>query len=92
MYNKGKNFSIAALILGICSVLFCWFYLISVISAACGIVGIVCATNGQKFCAEAGQPAGLATAGLVLSIIGLVFSSLSFLTCTLCITCFGFST
>ena len=57
---------------------------------ACGIAGIICATNGQKYCLEAGQPTSLATAGLVLSIIGLTLSSISFFTCTLCVTCVGF--
>ena len=57
MNPKGKNCSIAALILG---------------------------------CLEAGQPTGLATAGLVLSIIGLTLSAISFFTCTLCVTCVGF--
>lgn len=88
---KGKNCSIAALILGIVSILLACFYLLSAVSMACGIVGIICATNGQKYCLDQGQPTGLATAGLVLSIIGLTISSVSFLTCTLCMTCVGFA-
>ena len=86
MNQKGKNCSIAALILGIVSSVLCFPYILS----ARGIVGIICATNGQKYCLEAGQPTGLATAGLVLSIIGLTLSSISFFTCTLCVTCVGF--
>ena len=44
----------------------------------------------ENTCLEAGQPTGLATAGLVLSIIGLTLSAISFFTCTLCVTCVGF--
>ena len=86
MNPKGKNCSIAALILGIVSIVLCFPYVLSALAMACGIVGIICATNGQKYCLEAGQP----TAGLVLSIIGLTLSAISFFTCTLCVTCVGF--
>ena len=65
MNPKGKNCSIAALILGIVSIVLCFPYILSALAMACGIVGIICATNGQKYCLEAGQPTGLATAGLV---------------------------
>ena len=90
MNPKGKNCSIAALILGIVSIVLCFPYVLSALAMACGIVGIICATNGQKYCLEAGQPTGLATAGLVLSIIGLTLSAISVFTCTLCVTCVGF--
>ena len=86
MNPKGKNCSIAALILGIVSIVLCFPYILSALAMACGIAGIICATNGL----EAGQPTSLATAGLVLSIIGLTLSSISFFTCTLCVTCVGF--
>ena len=90
MNPKGKNCSIAALILGIVSIVLCFPYILSALAMACGIVGIICATNGQKYCLEAGQPTGLATAGLVLSISGLTLSAISVFTCTLCVTCVGF--
>ena len=91
MNTKGKNCSIAALILGIISICLCFPYLLSALAMACGIVGIICATNGQKYCLAAGEPTSLATAGLVLSIIGLTISAISFFTCTLCVTCIGFA-
>ena len=54
MNPKGKNCSIAALILGIVSIVLCFPYVLSALAMACGIVGIICATNGQKYCLEAG--------------------------------------
>ena len=53
MNPKGKNCSIAALILGIVSIVLCFPYILSALAMACGIVGIICATNGQKYCLEA---------------------------------------
>lgn len=90
MNPKGKNFSIAALILGILSILLCLFYVLSAFAMACGVGGILCATNGQKYCLEQDQPTGLATGGLALSIVGLLLSSIAFFTCTLCVGCVTF--
>ena len=85
--ENGKGFSIAALILGIVSLVLAWFYMINIVALACAIVGLVLATKGRKAAAAAGTPSGLGTAGLVLSIIGLVFAAIGFLTCTVCVIC-----
>lgn len=87
--NSGKGLSIAGLILGICACVLAWFYAINAIAVICGIVGIVCAVKGQKLAKAAGVPTGMATAGLVLSIIGLVLGAIGFLACTVCVICTG---
>ena len=61
---EAKGFSITSMILGIVSVvLFCIWYL----SIPCAVLAIIFAIIGKK----RGAP-GMATAGLVLGIIGLV--------------------
>ncbi len=51
------------------------------VAAILGIVGIVLASNARK----QGQ-GGVATAGLVLSILGLVFGVITYLACVACIS------
>ena len=83
--EQGKSLSVAGLVLGIVAAVFAWWGLwLSIASLACGIVGIVCAVKGKKASAAAGQPTGLATAGLVLSIIGTCLAGIGFFTCGLC--------
>lgn len=83
---KGK--AIAGLVLGIVSIVFGflggWF---SVLSLPMAIVGLVLSVIGGKALKAAGQPAGIATAGLVLGIIAVVFTAISFFTCGLCTIC-----
>ena len=72
---------VAALILGIISVVIgCFFSYIGWIGMLLGIVGIVLAAVAKK----KGQK-GVATAGLVLSIIGTCLSLILFLACAACV-------
>lgn len=87
MQYKGKGLSIAGLVLGIASAVLAWFYGINILALACGVVGIILAIKGKKAAQEAGAPTGLATAGLVLSIIGTALAGIGFVACTLCIGC-----
>lgn len=83
---KGK--AIAGLVLGIVGIVFAllgtWF---SVVSLPVSIVGLVMSVLGGKSLKEANQPAGMATAGLVLGIIAVVFSAVAFFTCGICTIC-----
>ena len=45
-----------------------------------GIVGIILSAIARK-----NQPSGIATAGLVLSIIGTILSIITFIACVLCV-------
>ena len=63
--EPGKGMGIAGMVLGICTLVFCWVVFISFFT---GIVGIVLsAISGKQ------KRNGFATAGLVTSIIGLAF-------------------
>lgn len=77
----GKNpMAIASLVLGIvsCVFSFCGVWL-ALIGLVCGVVAIVLAVKGRKIVAKK----GMATAGLVLGIIGTVLCGLLF-ACGLC--------
>lgn len=87
MQNTGKGLSVAGLVLGIVSAVLAWFYMINIAALVCGIVGIICAVKGKKAAKVAEAPTGLATAGLVLSIIGTCLAGIGFFSCTLCVLC-----
>lgn len=92
MENNGKGLSIAALVCGIIATVLAWFYMINIAALVLGIVGIVCAVSGKKKAVAANAATGLATAGLVLSIIGTCLAGVGFLSCTLCVACAASST
>lgn len=83
--DPGKGFSIAGLVLGIVAVALSWSYGVGLI---CGIIGIVMAVLGKKKSTEAGfVNTGMATAGLVLSIIGTCFAGLLTVICVSACSC-----
>lgn len=82
----GKNAAIASLVLGIISVVCCFFGYSAILSLILGIIGLVCASNSKK----AGFENGMRTAGFVLSLIGLVGGALAFVACS-CLGCIGCS-
>ena len=66
--NPGKGLSIAGMILGIVGLaLFCLWYL----AIPCAIVGLILSILGKKKSKAANAPTGMATAGIILSIIAL---------------------
>ncbi|MGN0517222.1 MAG: DUF4190 domain-containing protein [Acutalibacteraceae bacterium] len=78
--SRSKGLGTASLVLGIISVVTCWLPVIPVVLAVIGLICSVKARNGIPY----GIPGrGVATAGLVLSIIGLVFGSI-YLCCYAC--------
>lgn len=87
MENNGKGLSIAALVCGIISCVLAWFYMINIAALVLSIIGLVCAVKGKKQAVAAAAPTGLATAGLVLSIVGVCLAGIGFLSCTVCVTC-----
>ena len=82
----GKGKATAGLVLGIvgivCGVLSGY---LSLIGLPIAIVGLVLAVQGGKQLKASGQPSGIATAGLVLGIIAVVFTAIAFFTCGVCI-------
>ena len=69
----GSGKAVAALVLGICALV----VPIPFIDVVAGIIGIVLAVQAKK----EGHTGGMATAGLVLSIIGTIFASMYTLGC-----------
>ena len=78
--GKTPGSSIASLVLGVISLLCAWFGYGALISIITGIIGIILGIKGNKI-----QQTGMGTAGIVLSIIGLVLSIIVFFACVLCI-------
>ena len=83
MENKTNGLAIGSLILGIFTLVmacfgqtFAWGTIIGVIT---GIVGIILGVMGKKK-----SPSGVATGGLVTSIIGLVLCGILFIACVAC--------
>ncbi len=83
MENKTNGLAIGSLILGIFTIVmgcFGWtFFYGTIIGVITGIVGIILGVKGKK---EA--PSGVATGGLVTSIIGLIFCGIMFLIFVAC--------
>lgn len=97
--DDGKKLSIAALVLGIIGIAGGWIFgaifalipalniIFSLTVFACAILGIVLGVKGRKkSVAATGKSSGLATAGLVLGIIGVSLGALS-LICNICTAC-----
>mgnify|MGYP004510625471 CR=1 FL=1 len=76
--------AVAALVLGIVSVVFAFipgFYWIGLIT---GVIGIILGALAKKQASN-----GMATAGLVCSIIGVVFCAITFIACAACVGAIG---
>ena len=84
--NPHKGKAIGSMVCGIISVILCWFGYAAIVSLILSIVGLVLGANAKKGMAADGIVAGkgMATAGVVLSIISLVLSAIVFVACTLC--------
>jgi uncharacterized membrane protein len=76
--------AIASLVLGIVGIVlgaaFSWTIWVGCIGIVCGIVGIVLGVLGRKNA----QNSTIATAGLILSIIAVVVSSIVVISCAAC--------
>ena len=75
--------SVASLVLGICSLV------IPYVGVATAIVGIILGIMGKKKAMEVGAPSGMATAGIVVSIIGLAGAIMTVILCIACISAMG---
>ena len=74
---------VASLVLGIISIVCSFFGAFSWIGIVLGIAGVIFGAIGRKNIYKQ----GVATAGLVCSIIGLVLSSILFIACVACVGC-----
>ena len=62
---QNDGMAVAALVLGICALV------LPYAGFAAGIVGLILGIMARKRLVEAGRPTGMATAGLIMSIVGL---------------------
>lgn len=73
--KKNAPYAVAALVLGICSLVFGCFF----VGFVCGIVGVVLAKKGlteYNLHPEQYTGAGMLNAGKIMSIIGIVFGAI----------------
>lgn len=81
MNQKPSNGAgVASLVLGIIGTVFGLFGMFAIIGLVLGIVGCVLSAMSKKNIG----PNGMATAGLVLGIIAIVFCGIVFVSCSLC--------
>ena len=84
---SGKNMGIVALVCGIFGVVgsfFAGWTIVPVLALIAAIAGIILGACGMKASKLAGEPTGLAVAGLVLGIIGTVFAFIGTI-CAICV-------
>lgn len=89
MENKSsKGISIAALVCGIVGCASTFFssssWVFPVIGLVVGIVGIVLGVKGKKAAAANNEPAGLATAGMILGIVGTALAAVGIICAVAC--------
>ena len=85
--NNGKGMSIAALVCGILGIVGSFIPVVTYFTFILSILGIIFGVKGNKIAKATGEGKGMATAGLVLGIIGAAFGVLGLL-CAAC-TCIG---
>lgn len=74
--------AVAALVLGIIGIVFSWFPLLAVPLA---IIGMILGIVARKNAVNTAQPTNMATAGLVVSVIGIAISILITVACISCV-------
>lgn len=77
--------AVASLVLGIVSIIFSFFGGINFFGGIIGIVGIILGVYGKKYESKK----GMATAGLVCSIIGTVLCFIFYVACVACVGSLG---
>ena len=82
--DDGKNMSIAALVLGILGIIGGFIPVVCYFTTICAILGIVFGVKGRKKAIAAGAPMGLATAGLVLGIVGTAVAAIGVICVGIC--------
>lgn len=84
--QNGKGMSIAALICGVLGIVGSFIPVVCYVTLILSILGIVFGVKGQKIAKATGEGKGLATAGLVLGIVGVAFGAVGAL-CAICAVC-----
>lgn len=79
----GKGLCVASMVLGICALVIPYGGL------ALAIVGLILGIIGRKKMIEVGAPTGMATAGIVMSIIAIAWSIIFIIICVSCVASIG---
>jgi len=82
--SGGNGKAIASLVLGIVGLVCVFFGYGALIGIILSIIGIVLGTSAKKV-----QPSGMATAGIVCSIVALALCAVSFIACVACVGALG---
>lgn len=83
--NDGKGMSIAALVCGILGIIGGFIPIVSYFTTILAILGLIFGVIGRKKSTLAyGKASGIATAGLVLGVIGVAFAVLGLLCSIIC--------
>ena len=75
--------AVAALVLGIIGIVFSWFPAV-IVGVPLAIIGLILSIVARKNAVANGQPTGMATAGLVVSIIAIAFAAVTTIACVSC--------
>ncbi len=73
--------AVASLVLGIVSLVFMFIPGVSFVGIAAGVVAVVLGALSMKQLKAAGQPTGMAVAGLVMGIVGLSIATIITIAC-----------
>lgn len=85
---RGK--AIASMVLGIVSLVFFWAGYGALLALVCGVIAIVLGAQARKGAEAMGlKPSGMATAGLIMGIIGGILSLIGFISCVACMGLYG---
>ncbi len=82
--GQGNGKAIASLVLGIVAVVCVFFGYGALLGIVLGIVGLILGISAKKE-----NPSGMATAGVVLSIIAIAICAVGFIACVACVGILG---
>ncbi|MBE7022245.1 MAG: hypothetical protein E7414_03400 [Ruminococcaceae bacterium] len=85
--NVKKGKAIASLVLGIISLVAAWLGWGAIVSLVLAIVGMILGSQAKK--EMPADQAGMAKAGFILSLIGLILSAVVLVSCVACVGCIG---
>jgi hypothetical protein len=80
---------VASLVLGILGTLLCWHPLLVLAGLPMALIALILGVMSRKQLAAQNQPTGMATAGMVLGIVGTTFGALILAACAACAACVG---
>lgn len=84
MEKKSNGMAVAALICGILGIIGSFIPVVMYFTAVLAVLGIIFGVKGKKIARENNTGMGLATAGLVLGIIGTIFAASGILCALAC--------